>query len=81
MPWKEVSAMEERMRFVSLAQSGRFEMKKLCEEFGISRKSGYKWVERYQEQGSKGLNDRSRTYKGVSQQFLTKARHFFQRGV
>jgi transposase-like protein len=37
--------MEERMRFVSLAQSGRFEMKKLCEEFGISRKSGYKWVE------------------------------------
>ena len=66
MPWKEVSVMEERMRFVSLAQSGRFEMKKLCEEFGISRKSGYKWVERYQEQGSEGLKDRSRAPRHIA---------------
>ena len=60
MPWKEVSPMEERLRFVSLAGSGRFEIGKLCSEFGISRKSGYKWLERYREHGSAGLKDRSR---------------------
>ena len=52
--------MEERLRFASLAESGRFEIGKLCSEFGISRKSGYKWLERYRERGSAGLKDRSR---------------------
>ncbi len=42
MAWKKVSPMEEKMRFVSLAESGRFEFVGLCREFGISRKTGYK---------------------------------------
>jgi hypothetical protein len=35
--------MEERLRSVSLAESGRFEFVQLCKDFGISRKNGYKW--------------------------------------
>lgn len=53
------------MRFVSLAQSGRHEVKELCEEFGISRKTGYKWLERFGEGGLEGLTDRSRAPKSI----------------
>jgi len=38
--------MEEIIRFVMLAQSGRFTVTDLCEQFGISRKTGYKYLER-----------------------------------
>jgi hypothetical protein len=47
MPWKEMSPIEQRMRFVSLAESGRFELMSLCRDFGISRKTGYKWLKKY----------------------------------
>jgi len=47
MTWKYVSPMEEKQRFVSLAQSGHFTVSELCKEFGISRKSGHKWLGRY----------------------------------
>ena len=46
MPWKEVSLMEERVRFVSLAESGKQSFASLCREFGVSRKTGYKWLGR-----------------------------------
>jgi leucine-zipper of insertion element IS481 len=50
MPWKERSVMEERLQFVT----------GLCREIGISRKTGYKIFDRYQECGLKGLTDRNR---------------------
>ena len=50
MPWKECSVMDERLQFVA----------DLCREFGISRKTGYKIFDRYQECGVQGLTDRSR---------------------
>ena len=50
MPWKECSVMDERLQFVA----------ELCREFGISRKTGYKIFDRYQECGVQGLTDRSR---------------------
>ena len=46
MPWRETSPMEERIRFV------------YC--YGISRKTGYKWLRRFEAEGSGGLADRSR---------------------
>ena len=46
MPWKEVTPMEEITRFVMQAQSDRFTITELCEQFGISRKTGYKHLER-----------------------------------
>ena len=59
MPWKNVTAMDEIIRFVSVAQTGRFTVTELCEQFGISRKTGYKHLGRYASDGLKGLQERS----------------------
>src|SRR5436853_6215378 len=60
MPWKESVAMDERLRFVRDAQSDRFTMSDLCARYGVSRRIGYKWLARYEEEGRRGLRDRSR---------------------
>lgn len=59
MPWQNVTCMEEIIRFVILARSGRFTLTDLCEQFGISRKTGYKYLERYAAEGMIGLEPRS----------------------
>jgi transposase InsO family protein len=51
--------MDERMRFVIRLEDGE-SMASLCREFGISRKTGYRILERYQECGVEGLTDRTR---------------------
>jgi len=51
--------MEEINRFVILARSGRFTVTDLCEQFGISRKTAYKYLERYAVYGLAGLQPRS----------------------
>src|SRR5713226_10374216 len=57
MPWKECSVMDERLQFVARRLAGE-QMADLCREFGISRKTGYKIFDRYQECGIQGLTDR-----------------------
>lgn len=59
MPWKEYSVMEERLRFVARLLEGE-SMSDVCRSFGISRKTGYKIYNRYQEEGLEALCDRSR---------------------
>lgn len=59
MPWKEVSVMEERLRFVARLLDGEG-MSSVCREFGISRKTGYKIWDRYRQDGLEALCDRSR---------------------
>jgi transposase InsO family protein len=59
MPWKASSVMEERLRFVARLLDGE-PMTDLCQEFGISRKTGYKIFTRYREHGCAALTDRSR---------------------
>ena len=59
MPWNNVTHMEEIIRFVMLAQTDRFTVTDLCEQFGISRKTGYKHLERYAATGLQGLQARS----------------------
>jgi putative transposase len=59
MPWKECHQMDERLRFVARRLDGE-KMAPLCQEFGISRKTGYKIFERYKDCGVTGLTDRSR---------------------
>jgi transposase InsO family protein len=59
MPWKECSVMEERLRFVARLLD-KESMTDVCREFGISRKTGYKVLERYREEGPAALADRSR---------------------
>jgi len=59
MPWRECSAMEERLRFVARLLDGE-SMSDACRSFGISRKTGYKIFDRYKEHGLEALSDRSR---------------------
>lgn len=59
MPWTNLTPMEEINRFVTLARSGHCSVSDLCEQFGISRKTGYKHLERYAELGLAGLQPRS----------------------
>ena len=60
MPWKRTDPMEGRMRLVMEVESEVFQMSELCERYGVSRKTGYKWLERYRKEGVAGLQDRSR---------------------
>ena len=47
MPWKEVSTMDLREEFVMLASHETANHSTLCARFGISRKTGYKWLDRF----------------------------------
>lgn len=60
MPWKETSVMSERIEFIKLAIRPGVNFSQLCKQFDISRKTGYKWLQRYRMQGVIGLADRSR---------------------
>lgn len=59
MPWKVSHTVNERMQFVTRLQSGE-KMTDLCREFGISRKTGYKFRDRFLKDGPVGLLDESR---------------------
>ncbi len=59
MPWMETGAVNERMKFVVDYQRG-LPMTVLCRRHGVSRKTGYKWVKRFEEHGAEGLADRCR---------------------
>lgn len=63
MPWKESNPMTEKERFVMLAGTGRFTISELCLDFGISRKTGHKYLSRYEALGRVGLRDQSRRPK------------------
>lgn len=60
MPWKEATPMSERKAFVGEARKAEANISELCREFGISRKTGYKWLKRYQAAGLGGLEDQPR---------------------
>ena len=65
MPWRESHTVNERMKFVVRLDAGEA-MSDLCREFGISRKTGYKFWERYKRRGPQGLEDASRAPKRVA---------------
>ena len=60
MGWKAVSVMSQRLEFVMLALQEINNFSELCRRFGISRKTGYKFLNRYRCEGAFGLQDRSR---------------------
>ena len=57
MPWKELCAMDQRVRFIGDWLTRGYSKKELCREYGVSRPTGDKWIERY---GVEGLGERSR---------------------
>jgi putative transposase len=59
MPWKATCHMDERMQFIARVLAGEDEMTVLCREYGVSRKTGYKWLGRYISEGGAGLAERS----------------------
>ena len=60
MPWRETAPMKERVRFVTDWERSLYSMMELCERYGVSRKTGYKWVARYEREGPDGLREQSR---------------------
>ena len=60
MPWQGVLPVDLRLEFVRASASGLLTMTELCEQYAISRKTGYKWVDRYEANGRAGLTDGSR---------------------
>jgi len=60
MSWKEVKPMDEKVKFIADFLRGDMPFKTLCGLYEISRKTGYKWVQRYRKAGVDGLNDQSR---------------------
>lgn len=60
MTWKETCAMNERLGFVLEVEQTERSVSELCRVFGISRKTGYKFLERYRQFGPAGLEERSR---------------------
>jgi putative transposase len=60
MPWMETSPVEQRERFIRDHRLDLYAMAELCARYGISRKTGYKWLARFEEGGRLALRDRSR---------------------
>jgi transposase len=60
MPWHETNVVNERLKFVAAHQRREGSMQELCTWFGISRKTGYKILERYWRDGPESLRDQTR---------------------
>src|SRR5437867_8526948 len=60
MPWLETAPMEQRERFIDDFRLALYDMTELCARYAISRKTGYKWLARYDAGGRPALPDRSR---------------------
>jgi len=60
MSWSESSVVHQRMDFVLVVREPDVNVSEACRSFGISRKTGYKWLARYESEGLPGLVDRCR---------------------
>jgi transposase InsO family protein len=60
MLWTETEPMNERVKFIAAYLEGDETFTDLCGQFGVSRKTGYKWVDRYEAAGVNNLVERSR---------------------
>lgn len=60
MVWKEVKVEEQKLNFINEYIEAKFTFTELCQAYEISRKTGYKWVDRFRLRGKEGLKDLSR---------------------
>ena len=61
MGWKEVKVEEQKLDFINACLQEQASFTELCQKYEISRKTGYKWLKRFQENGKEGLNEHART--------------------
>jgi len=60
MPWQETNPVLERRHFIQDVRSGHWKMSELCLRYGVSRVTGYKWLDRYEQGGAAFLLEQSR---------------------
>lgn len=60
MPWREATPMSERLNMCKLAKEGKFSISELARDFGVSRKTVYKWLDRYCKDGELAVFDKTR---------------------
>ena len=86
MPWKQRKPLDEKKNFIHEWKQQEVSLAELCRCYEISRQTGYKWIERYEEEGLDGLQDQSRAPhhrareigEGVKELILAvKAKHGF----
>jgi transposase len=63
MPWRNTTIMDEKYFFINEYLSHRHIITETCKQFGISRTLGYKYIDRYNQSGFKGLEELSRKPK------------------
>jgi transposase InsO family protein len=76
MPWKNTSIIGERWQLVKALLRGEQSATSCCQQFGVSRKTAYKWLKRFTAGGRRDLVDRSRRPRRVP---LRMRRHWIQR--
>jgi len=59
MPWSETTTMDQKALFIRDWLTHRHTVSDLCDRYGISRKTGHKWIQRFMEHGPDGLLERS----------------------
>lgn len=60
MAWRSAKMEDQRKDFIDAFLSHQLRLVDLCKEFSISRKTAYKWIHRYDQEGFEGLKDKSR---------------------
>jgi putative transposase len=60
MPWRHTSPMDQKTQFIADYLRQTLSMTELCVLYSVSRKTGYKWIDRYLKAGPSGLEERSR---------------------
>ena len=61
MPWRHTSPMDQTTQFIADYLRRTLSITELCERYHVSRKTGYKWIDRYLKHGPLGLEERSGT--------------------
>jgi len=67
MPWSQTMPMDQRVQFIADYLRNTLSMTELCDLYHVSRKTGYKWVQRYLRRGPIGLEELSRKPRVVAQ--------------
>lgn len=72
MPWSQVTVVDQREEFVRLARQPEANVSELCRRFGISRKTGYKWLDResFADRSRRPCSSPKRTVEAVETKVL-----------